>query len=356
MDMIFRQMQDPTSSTYTYLLADTATKSAILIDPVFEQTQRDSALIEELGLTLKYTLDTHVHADHITAAWALKQQLGCQIAIAAAAHAANVDVALEPGDRVSFGNRSVEARPTPGHTDGCMSFVLDNQSMVFTGDALLIRGAGRTDFQQGSAKTLYQSIKQQLFTLPDDCIVYPAHDYRGLTASTIGEEKRFNPRIGGDRNEGDFEGFMKNLGLAHPKLIDQAVPANQVCGRIPAAEHPQVADWAPLHKTYAGIDEIEPEWLAAHKDRVRIIDVREPDEYLGPMGHIAGAELVPLGHLASQLDGIARELPLVTVCRSGGRSAQAYLLLKRAGIDQVANLTGGMLNWHAFGLPVSHGA
>jgi glyoxylase-like metal-dependent hydrolase (beta-lactamase superfamily II)/rhodanese-related sulfurtransferase len=355
MQLVFRQMQDPASSTFTYLLGDPESGSAILIDPVFEQAQRDSALLGELGLRLEYTLDTHLHADHITAAWLLKQMHGSRIAISAAAGTNGVELPLNPGDRLSFGSRSLEARATPGHTDGCMSYVLDDQSMVFTGDALLIRGAGRTDFQQGNARTLFRSVRSQLFTLPHDCIVYPAHDYRGLSASSIGEEKRFNPRLGGDRDESDFEGLMQNLGLAHPKQIEHAVPANRACGRIPAAEAALSSDWAPLHRTYAGIDEIDAEWVAAHHESARVIDVREADEFTGPLGHIEGASLIPLGQLAGRIDEIETDTPLVTVCRSGGRSAQAWVMLRRAGFERVVNLTGGMLAWHELGLPVSHG-
>jgi len=356
MDLIFRQMQDPTSSTYTYLLADPATRTAVLIDPVFEQAQRDSALLDELDLRLACTVDTHVHADHITAAWLLKQMHGSRIAIAKAAGARGADIELAPGDRLEFGQRSLRVLATPGHTDGCMSLVLDDDSMVFTGDALLIRSAGRTDFQQGDARTLYRSVTTQLFSLPENCVVYPAHDYRGLTASSIFEEKRFNPRLGGQRSESDFEGFMKNLGLAHPKQIEQAVPANQVCGQIPAAAAALRTDWAPLHRTYAGIDEIDAEWVAAHRDASLVLDVREPEEFAGPMGHIEGAQLIPLGHLAANLDAIPTDRPVVTVCRSGGRSAQAYMMLKKHGIDRVANLTGGMMRWHEFGLPVDFSA
>jgi glyoxylase-like metal-dependent hydrolase (beta-lactamase superfamily II)/rhodanese-related sulfurtransferase len=352
MGLVFRQLQDPTSSTFTYLLADPESREAVLIDPVFEQAQRDKALMSELNLNLKYTLDTHLHADHITAAWRMKESLGSQIVISAAAGTSGADIELQPGDRLHFGGRSLEARATPGHTDGCMSFVLDDKSMVFTGDALLIRGAGRTDFQQGSAKTLYDSVVNELFTLPDDCIVYPAHDYRGHMSSSIYEEKRFNPRLGGDRNQSDFEGFMKNLGLDHPKRIDEALPANQRCGRNQAAESTMNESWAPLRRTFAGIDEIDPEWVAAHRDSTRIIDVREPDEFSGSFGHIEGAILIPLGQLSVQQDGVDRSKPIVTVCRSGGRSAQAFVLLKRAGFEQVANLAGGMIHWHEFGLPV----
>lgn len=355
MEIVFRQMQDPASSTLSYLLGDPATRAAVLIDPVFEQARRDSALLEELGLNLEYTLDTHVHADHITAAWLLRKMHGSRIAISAAAGTDCADVALKPGDALRFGERSLTARATPGHTNGCMSFVLDDLSRVFTGDALLIRGSGRTDFQQGDARTLFRSIREQLFTLPDDCAVYPAHDYRGLTTSSIGEEKRFNPRLGGERNEDDFAGLMENLGLAHPGQIDQAVPANRVCGRIPAAETTLRSDWAPLHRTSAGVDEIGPEWIADHPDAVRILDVREPDEYTGPMGHIPGATLLPLGQLPERIAALDANEPLVTVCRSGGRSAQAFILLKRAGFDRVANLTGDMMRWHELGLPVRRG-
>ena len=203
---------------------------------------------------------------------------------------------LEPGERIAFGGRHLQARATPGHTNGCLSYVLDDRSMAFTGDALLIRGCGRTDFQQGSASTLFRSVREQLFSLPEDCLVYPAHDYRGLTASSVGEEKRFNPRLGGNAAEGDFAGYMENLGLAHPKQMDVAVPANLQCGRPPddtaLGQEPQ---WAPLTYTFAGIWELPPQWLEEHLREVQIVDVREPDEFAGGLGHIPGARLVPLG-------------------------------------------------------------
>lgn len=160
--MIFRQLYDSTSSTYTYLLGDEHSREALLIDPVFEQVQRDLALLDELGLHLKLVVDTHAHADHITAAWLLKQKTGCAIASAKVINAAHVDLALEHGQRFGVAGIELEARATPGHTDGCMSYVLADQSMVFTGDALLIRGCGRSDFQQGNAHTLYRSITEQL--------------------------------------------------------------------------------------------------------------------------------------------------------------------------------------------------
>jgi glyoxylase-like metal-dependent hydrolase (beta-lactamase superfamily II)/rhodanese-related sulfurtransferase len=352
MNVIFRQLYDTKSSTYTYLVADPATKEAALIDPVFEHARRDAALLRELGLTLRYTLDTHVHADHVTGAWLLKESTGSRIALAAASHANGVDVPLEHGDKIHVGGRYLQARATPGHTNGCMTFVLDDSSVAFTGDALLIRGAGRTDFQQGDAHTLYRSIVEQIFTLPDDCVLYPAHDYRGLTCSSVAEEKRFNPRIGGARSETDFAGYMANLGLGHPKQMDVAVPANMLCGHIEAADAALAADWAPLRYTYAGINEIDADWVAVHADGLQIVDVRERDEYTGDLGHITGARLIPLSELPGQLAMLDKDTPVVTVCRSGGRSAQAVAILERAGFTKTANLAGGMLEWRDHGLPI----
>ena len=195
--MIFRQLFDPGSSTYTYLLADAVTHEAVLIDPVFEQVRRDSALLKELELKLLWTLETHVHADHVTGAWLLKRRLGSRIALARASGAEGADRYLVADDVVEFGARRLMVRATPGHTSGCITYVLDDRSMAFTGDCLLIRGTGRTDFQQGDATAMFHSVREQIFSLPDECLLYPAHDYRGLTVTSVAEEKRFNPRLGG---------------------------------------------------------------------------------------------------------------------------------------------------------------
>jgi glyoxylase-like metal-dependent hydrolase (beta-lactamase superfamily II)/rhodanese-related sulfurtransferase len=352
--MIFRQLFDPQSSTYTYLLADTASRQALLIDPVFEQARRDAALVAELGLKLAWTLETHVHADHVTGAWLLKDRLGSRIALSRASGAEGADLYLDPFQVVQFGKRNLEARPTPGHTGGCMSYVLDDRSMAFTGDALLIRGCGRTDFQGGSAPTLFRSVREQLFSLPDGCLLYPGHDYRGLTASSVGEEKLYNPRLAESIGEGDFVGYMTNLGLAHPKQMDVAVPANLKCGK-PERTTTQDPDWAPLTYTFAGIWEVQPHWLEEHLRDVQVIDVREPDEFSGPLGHVQGAKLIPLGSLSKNSDSIEKRKPVVVICRSGARSAQATLLLGKAGYDKVANLSGGMLRWRAQRFPVEGG-
>jgi sulfur dioxygenase len=347
--LVFRQLHDPESSTYSYLLADPASRDAVLIDPVFEQVRRDAALIRELDLKLQYTLDTHVHADHVTGAWRMRQRFGSRIAVGARSGAEGADRYLADGDRVEFGSRFLEVRETPGHTNGCLSLVLDDQSLAFTGDCLLIRGAGRTDFQDGDPRLLYRSVHEKLFVLPDDCLLHPAHDYRGLTVTSVAEERRFNPRLGGELSAGDFAGYMDNLGLPHPKKMDVAVPANLVCGRpqngiaTPASE----PDWGPLEYTFAGIWEVQPAWVEEHLPRLQILDVREPDEFDGPLGHIPGATLMPLGDLGRQQTMLARDRPIVTVCRAGGRSAQASVLLGKAGFERVANLAGGMLRWRA---------
>lgn len=357
--LIFRQLCDPQSSTYTYLLGDGDNGAAVLIDPVFEQVRRDEALVRELRLSLAWTLETHVHADHVTGAWLLKQRLGSRIALSANGGATGADRLLRHGDKLEFGSRWLGIRATPGHTNGCLTCVLDDQTMAFTGDCLMIRGSGRTDFQQGDARALYDSVHRQIFTLPAACLLYPGHDYRGLTVTSVDEERRFNPRLGGEIGEEDFVGYMKNLGLPHPRKIDVAVPANLRCGR-PERDRAEGIDptWAPLTYTFGGIWEIAPQALEEAAEAVVIIDVREPHEYAGALGRIPGSRPVPLGELelrAAEIAKDAKDRPVVTVCRSGARSAQAVAILQRAGFRDVANLAGGMLRWRAQGHAVEGG-
>jgi glyoxylase-like metal-dependent hydrolase (beta-lactamase superfamily II)/rhodanese-related sulfurtransferase len=359
--LVFRQLFDAQSSTYTYLLGDAASGEALLIDPVFEHLRRDTALLRELGLRAVATLDTHVHADHVTGASLLKAACGSRVMVSQASGAANADRLLRHGDRVAFGARHVDVRATPGHTDGCLTYVLDDERMAFTGDSLLIRGCGRTDFQQGSPERLYHSVHEQILSLPPACLLYPAHDYRGLTVTSVAEERRYNPRLGGDVDEADFAGYMHNLGLPHPKLMDIAVPANLRCGlpdpsTTPAAE----PSWAPLTCNFGGVWEIQPaaldECLAGRgAGDIQVVDVREPAEFSGGLGHIAGARLLPLAELAARSTEIDKTRPVVTVCRSGARSAQASVLLAKAGFTQVANLAGGMLRWRGEALAFEQG-
>jgi glyoxylase-like metal-dependent hydrolase (beta-lactamase superfamily II)/rhodanese-related sulfurtransferase len=353
--IIFRQMFDQQSSTYTYLLADAQMGQCILIDPVFEQYRRDASFIRELGLDLVWTIETHVHADHVTGSWLLKQRLGSRIALSASGGAKGADRLLVHGDRIAFGGRFLDVRETPGHTNGCLTYVLDDRTCAFTGDALLIRGCGRTDFQQGDPHRLFHSIREQIFTLPDQCLLFPGHDYRGATATSVSEEKRYNPRIGGERNEVDFVGYMTNLGLAHPKQMDVAVPANLRCGNMLDGDIPAEPDWAPLNLTFAGIWEIAPEGFEEHCSGVQIVDVREPQEFIGPLGHMTAAIPIPLGELAHRVGELRKEAPVVAVCRSGARSAQATMILHKHGFERVASLSGGMLRWQAYGYPIVGG-
>ena len=348
--MIFRQLFDQTSSTYSYLLGDERTRKAVLIDCVFEQHARDRALIRELELELVAALDTHCHADHVTGAWLMKAALGCRIGLSGAYGARHVDLPLSHGQDVRFGELALEVRATPGHTDGCLSFVCADATRVFTGDALLVRGAGRTDFQQGSASTLFRSIREQLFSLPDEFLVFPAHDYEGRTASSVGEERRFNPRIGGTVREEDFVGYMQNLGLPHPKRLAVALPANLRSGEPEDERRSAEPSWAPVVTSYAGVPELNPEWLASHRAEVHLLDVREPGELTGELGALDAAQAIPLDELRARLSEVPTDKPVVVMCQTGKRSALATLILKRAGV-RVANVTGGMARWRELGLP-----
>ena len=358
--LIFRQLFDPQSGSYTYLLGDAASHQAILIDPVFEQARRDMALIRELSLVLAASLETHVHADHVTGAAFLRRRLNSTVVVPAGSGVEGADLYLSQGDKIKFGTRFVEMRATPGHTGACATYVLDNETMAFTGDCLLIRGSGRTDFHGGDARAMYRSVRTQIFTLPDSCLLYPAHDYRGLTVTSVAEEKHYNPRLGGALSESDFVGFMGNLKLSHPKKIDIAVPANLKCGELP--EIPSLADpakdqdWAPLTCSFAGVWEMQAHWLDENTAGIQVLDVREPEEFVGPLGHIRGARLIPLGELSERAAELDKQRPVVTVCRAGGRSAHATAILQQAGFEKVANLAGGMLRWRGEGHPVEGGA
>ncbi|WP_396588128.1 MBL fold metallo-hydrolase [Bermanella sp. R86510] len=340
--MIFQQLFDTTSSTYTYLLADEHSKQAMLIDPVFEKTRRDLALINELGLSLTLVADTHAHADHITAAWVLKQKTGCKIASAKTIQAKHTDIQLEHGQSFGIEGVTLKALSTPGHTNGCMSFVSQDESMVFTGDALLIRGCGRSDFQEGSAHKLYESITNVLFALPDECVVYPAHDYNGREQSTIAEEKTYNARVGGGANETDFVEYMHAMQLPHPKKIEEALPANLRSGCPEDGELPPEPDWAEIQYTYAGVPEVNGDWLAQNLANVTVLDVRQEDELDTP-SPLTSDLSIPLGELRDRVSEVPNDKPVVAFCRSGRRSSLAINILKEAGHEKVANLKGGII-------------
>lgn len=229
--MIFRQLFEPVSSTYTYLLGCEQTGAAVLIDPVMPAWQRDVQVLNQLGLRLAMTIETHIHADHITSASMLKRELGSRIAIPALDALPCTDVGMEDGMPLQVGAVVLQPMHTPGHTDNHFAVLAGDR--VFTGDALLIDGCGRTDFQSGDARALYRSVRARLFGLPDDTLVYPAHDYQGRRVSSIAQERERNPRLGGERTIEDFVALMASLDLPYPKFIDHAVPGNRACGVCP---------------------------------------------------------------------------------------------------------------------------
>ena len=230
--MIFRQLGEPESCTFTYLLACSETRQAVLVDPVLETVDRDLAMLQDLELGLAYTLETHIHADHITSAARLRSLTGCRIAYPATDMPAQADVAVSEVDPLEVGALVVQPLFTPGHTDGHHSYLIDDAEgrRVLTGDALLIDGCGRTDFQGGCARTLYHSVRDKIFSLPDDTLVFPGHDYNHRFVSSVGRERARNPRLGGGKSLEEFVAIMAALALPPPKKLDVAVPANRRCG------------------------------------------------------------------------------------------------------------------------------
>jgi sulfur dioxygenase len=227
--MIFRQLFEPDTCTYSYLIGCEFTQKAVLIDPVASEVDSYVALLNELGLTLIYTMETHVHADHITGAGLLRDRLGSKGIVHRDAGAMCADLLVTDGVPLQVGEIEILVLHTPGHTSGCVSYVVGDR--IFSGDALFINGCGRTDFQQGDAGMLYDSITQKLFTLPPDTLLYPGHDYNGKTVSTIKQEIATNTRLGGGKTRNEFIEIMANLNLPYPKYIDEALPANQACGK-----------------------------------------------------------------------------------------------------------------------------
>jgi glyoxylase-like metal-dependent hydrolase (beta-lactamase superfamily II) len=303
--MIFHQLFDPESSTYTYVLGDEARREAVVIDPVLGHERRDLELLARESLGLAWILDTHVHADHVTGANALKAATGARTAVGDACNAPGYDHALSDGERIAFGSESIAVIATPGHTPGSTSFAWRDR--VFTGDTLLIGGCGRTDFQGGDAGALYASITRKLFALPDETLVFPGHDYKGRTQSSIGEEKAGNPRFAG-RSEAEFVAIMASLGLARPRRIDEAVPLNKVAGPVAAG--------------------------------MVVADLRDPGAAAAaPLPH---AVLVPYHDFDRLAELAAGCSSLVLVCGNGQRSLAAARELAAMGVVNVANVVGGI--------------
>jgi len=348
--MLLRQLFDHETWTYTYLLGDEASGEAVLIDPVIDQLERDIKLLQELDLKLVYSLDTHAHADHITGSGLLRTRLGSKAVVGAHAGAECADLLVDDGSRLKFGSIALEVRATPGHTDGCVTYVTADHRHAFTGDALFIRGTGRTDFQQGSPERLYRSIHDKIFTLPDDTIIWPGHDYRGMTFTTVGEEKRHNPRVGDGRTEVEFVEIMNNLNLPAPKKIDIAVPANLHCGIVPptsmSGDPLPERGWAAIERTPEGVPEVTIAWVAENKGAIRMVDVREFDEAEAD-GKIDGVEVIPIGTVDQASKSWDKEEPVITICRSGRRSGRVALELEKLGFKRIASMRGGMVAWQS---------
>ncbi len=348
-DIIFHQLFEAESSTYTYIIADKKTKEAAIIDPVLETVDRDLKLIEELGLKLIYALDTHIHADHITGAGEIRRRLGIKTAVSQHAEIGCVDIALEEGQELSLGGHTIRVLETPGHTNTCLTYYFEG--MIFTGDALLVRTCGRTDFQQGSPKKLFESVRNKLFQLPDETIIYPGHDYRGHTSSTIGEERKFNSRLRETISMDEFQKIMNELKLPNPKKIHEAVPANLACGQPQDKRllHPQIVD---------GVPEVTPlvvlqNMPQVEAGKIQLIDVRRPDEFNNELGHVKGAQLVTLGpELTKYLERTDKNQEIVFICRSGGRSGSATIESQKLGFKKTINMAGGMIRWNDEHQPV----
>jgi len=336
--MIFRQLFDSASATYTYLLASRRGGEALIIDPVLEKVERYLQLIKELDLRLVKAVDTHLHADHITGLGALRDRTHCITVMGEMSKADVVSMRLADSDRLTIEGVALEAIYTPGHTDDSYSFWMNDR--VFTGDTLLIRGTGRTDFQNGDARAQYDSIFNRLLKLPDETLVFPAHDYKGETVSTIGEEKAFNPRLQ-VKSVDDYVALMNNLNLPNPKMMDVAVPANMKVGF--AQEAIAQRGWAVAAKAAIG--------LVGRPD-IALIDLREKTER-EKSGVIPGSLHAPYPDLAAnvQSGGMLHELASATgkrllfYCAFGERSAMAVQAAQDAGIATACHIQGGIDAW-----------
>lgn len=325
--MIPLQLFDPASSTYTYVLHDPATRQAVIIDPVDEQLDRDLATLQSLGLTLRWTVETHTHADHITSAARLAEHTGAQMAAPAGCEIGTAVVQLRHGDALAFGGETLEALHTPGHTAGSMSYRWRNH--VFTGDALLINGCGRTDFQSGDAAELYRSITGVLFALPDDTSVWPGHDYQGRSHSSIAAEKAGNARVAG-RSEAEFVALMGALNLPRPRRMDEAVPANQHSGQRQDADG--VALQAPREaQGYAGDVSPALAWQWVQDGQAVLVDVRSDAEREW-VGQVPGA--VPVAW--KQWPGMAMNADFDAQIRLAVPEGGRAVLLCRSGVRSVA--------------------
>jgi glyoxylase-like metal-dependent hydrolase (beta-lactamase superfamily II)/rhodanese-related sulfurtransferase len=331
----------------SYLLASEAEGKAALIDPVRERIDRYLGVLAYHRLRLELIIDTHTHADHRSGAFELSELTGAPVAMHRQAPAPHVAVHLQDGQWLAVGDVRMQVLHTPGHTPDSVSLYVGDR--VFTGDVLLIHGTGRADFAGGDPGAQYDAITQKLFGLPDNTLVLPAHDYRGHTQSTIGEEKRGNPRIA-NRSRTDYIEIMNHLGLPLPDSIQEALQPNQAALDADSMKFPTYAQLSQVRQ----LAPAEVSARLAASDPPLLLDVREPDEFRGELGHIAGARLIPLRELSERTGELAdyKNRDVIVICRAGARSTTAAALLTGMGFERVGNLKGGMLDWNDARLPV----
>jgi sulfur dioxygenase len=337
--MLFRELNH--GKCKTYLIACEETRRAALVDPVKERLERYLAILAYEGLKLAAVIDTHTHADHRTASFDLRELVGATVVMHRRAPAPHVDRHVEDGDTIPVGKVEIRVLHTPGHTPDGISLYCGDR--VLTGDTLLIRGTGRSDFAGGDPGAQYDAITGKLFRLPDETLVFPAHDYRGNTSSTIGEEKRSNPRVAGRSREA-YVDLMNNLGLPLPDKIQEVLQPNQTSLEDDRLRFPSLAELNKVCQRSA--QEVRAELESPSPPLV--LDVREPEEFNGELGHVPGSVLIPLKDLPTRAGELEphKERPIVVVCRAGVRSATGAAILTGLGFEHVANLTGGLLDWN----------
>jgi len=343
--MLFRELNR--GKCKTYLVACERTHKAVLIDPVREKVERYLAILAYSGCKLDAIIDTHTHADHRTASWELHDLTGAPVIMHRRAPAPHVDLHVEDGQEITVGDVLLRVFHTPGHTPDSISLYTNDR--VFTGDTILIHGTGRCDFAGGDAGEQYDAITNKIFSLPEETLLFPAHDYRGHTHSTVGEEKRTNPRIAG-RTRQAYIDLMNNLGLPLPQGIQESLQPNQSAIEDESIKFPTLAELNQVRQLSA--KELQLQLMTAQHPI--LLDVREPEEFTGELGHIPGSVLIPLKELPARVSELEadKHKDIIVICRAGVRSTTAAAILTGLGFDHVGNLKGGMLEWTDQQLPV----
>lgn len=343
--MLFRELNR--GKCKTYLIGCEETRQAVLVDPLRERIDRYLAILAYHDLKLSASIDTHTHADHRTAAFDLRDLVGAMAIMHRRAPAPHIDRHVEDGDMVSIGAIGIRVLHTPGHTPDSISLYCYGK--VLTGDTLMVRGTGRSDFAGGDPGAQYDAITAKLFALPDETQVFPAHDYRGNTSSTIGEEKRSNPRLSGRSREAYIE-LMNNLGLPLPDKIQEVLQPNETALDDDRLRFPSLAELNKVRQR----ESAEVAFALQSSSSPILVDVREPEEFDGELGHIRGSILIPLKDLPARVHEIegSKDRPIIVICRAGVRSTTGAAILTGLGFENVGNLKGGMLDWNDRGFAV----